>query len=380
VGPLRSVRIIEIAGLGAAPFAGMIFADLGAEVLLVDSPRGHPYPTDPKLDFMNRGKKRITIDLKSADGLAVLLKLVENADGLMEGFRPGTAERLGIGPAECLARNPKLSYGRMTGWGQHGPLATTAGHDINYIALSGALHMMARKGGKPTAPLNMLGDYAGGGMVLVYGMLSAILDARANGEGQVVDAAMLDGAATIMGPISGGIRGDNILFGPTPGDNVLDSGSHFYDTYETSDGKHVAVGAIEPHFYALLLEGLGLDPRDLPEQMDKVAWPKMKQVFAEVFRTKTRDEWSEIFDGTDACVSPVLSEAEAGEHPHNKARSTFTAIDGVYQHEAAPRFDKTPIAARVGTCAEGTHTKAILSMVGFTAEEIERLMREKSVA
>ncbi len=380
MGPLRSVKIIELAGLGAAPFAGMVFSDLGAEVILVESPRGSMFPVDPKLDFANRGKKRISIDLKSADGVAALMKLVAGADGLMEGFRPGVTERLGIGPEACLMVNPKLIYGRMTGWGQQGPLSKAAGHDINYIALSGALNAMARKGEKPTPPLNMLGDYAGGGMVMVYGMLSAIIDARFNGAGQVIDTAMLDGAATLMGPISGGVRGNNLLFGAIPGDNVLDTGSHFYDTYRTADGKYMAVGSMEPQFYALLLEGLGLDANELPDQMDKSKWPAMKEQFTQLFLSKTRAQWCEIFDGTDACVSPVLSEAEAMDHPHNKARGTFTDIDGVYQHQAAPRFDRTPTAATVAACKQGQHTTEILVSLGYSHEEIDKLIEAKSVA
>lgn len=379
MGPLKNLRIIEIAALGAAPFAGMLLADLGAEVILVDSPLPPSFPVKPKFDIMHRGKKRMTINLKDPEGKAALLKLVSTADALMEGFRPGVMERLGIGPDICLEQNKKLIYGRLTGWGQDGPLAQSAGHDINYIALSGALHALGRRGEKPFPPLNLLGDYAGGGMVLVYGMLSAIIEAKDSGSGQVVDAAMLDGAATLFGPITAGIRDQSIIFGPERGENVLDTGSHFYDTYETKDGKFMAVGAIEPHFYSLLVKGLGLNETELPHQMDKSQWPKMQETFTEIFKSKTRDEWCEIFEGTDACVSPVLSEDEVMSHPHNQSRNTVTYVDDFYQHNTAPRFSKSPESAPQPVAEPGTHTSELLQELGYSESSITELIDNKAI-
>lgn len=379
MGPLKNIRVIEIAALGAAPFAGMLLADLGAEVILVDSPLPPAFPVKPKFDIMHRGKKRVTINLKDPEGKAALLKLVSTADALMEGFRPGVMERLGVGPEECMAVNEKLIYGRLTGWGQDGPLSQTAGHDINYIALSGALHTFGRRGEKPFPPLNLVGDYAGGGMLLVYGILSAIIEAKDSGTGQVVDAAMLDGAATLIGPITAGIRDVSIIFGPERGENVLDTGSHFYDTYETQDGKFMAVGAIEPHFYSLLVKGLGLDEAELPHQMDKTKWPMMQEKFTEIFKTKTRSQWCEIFEGTDACVSPVLSEDEVMDHPHNKYRKTVTYVDDFYQHNTAPRFSKSPESAPQAVAEPGTHTAELLKEIGYSQDNIAELIDNKAI-
>jgi alpha-methylacyl-CoA racemase len=319
-GPLDGVRIIELAGLGPAPFAGMMLADAGADIIRIDRSERATYPpnTEPHVDLMNRGRRSVAVDLKHPDGVGLVLRLVEGADGLMEGFRPGVTERLGIGPDVCLARNPKLVYGRMTGWGQDGPMASAAGHDIDYIALAGALEPMARAGQRPFPPLNLVGDFGGGGMMLAFGMCAAIISARQTGAGQVVDAAMVDGAAALM-TMTYTLRSSG-MWKEERGTNLLDTGAHFYEVYETSDGGYMALGAIEPQFYAALLRGLELEGEDLPDQMDREAWPQMKERFAALFATKTRDEWTAVFEGTDACVAPVLSPWEAPSHPHLRAR------------------------------------------------------------
>jgi alpha-methylacyl-CoA racemase len=345
-GPLEGVRIIELAGLGPAPFAGMMLADAGADVIRIDrSDRAtHPPKDGAHVDLMNRGRRSVAVDLKHPDGVGLVLDLVATADGLMEGFRPGVAERLGLGPDECLARNPRLVYGRMTGWGQDGPMAQAAGHDIDYIALSGALGAIGRQGERPLPPLNLVGDFGGGGMLLAYGMLAAILGARTTGAGQVVDAAMVDGAASLM-TMTYTLRAAGI-WQDERGTNLLDTGAHFYEVYECADGGHFGVGAIEPQFYAELMRLLGLGDEDLSTQMDRTTWPGMKERFAAIFATRTRAEWEEVFAGTDACAAPVLSPWEAPDHPHNRARGTFTEVAGVVQPAPSPRFLGTPGAIR----------------------------------
>ncbi len=372
-GPLDGVRLIELAGIGPAPFAGMMLADAGADILRFDRSDRAAYP--PKdgahVDLMNRGRRSVAVDLKHPDGVALVLRLVERADGLMEGFRPGVAERLGLGPDVCLARNPRLVYGRMTGWGQDGPLAPTAGHDIDYIAVAGALEAVGRAGERPVPPLNLVGDFGGGGMLLAFGMVAAILGARATGAGQVVDAAMVDGAAALM-TMTYTLRQSGI-WRDVRGTNMLDTGAHFYEVYETSDGGFIGVGAIEPQFYAELLRLLGLAGEDLPDQMDREAWPAMKERFAAVFATRTRHEWAGIFAGTDACAAPVLSVAEAPDHPHNRFRGTFTEVAGVVQPAPAPRFLGTPGAIRRPPPNPGQYGDEALAEWGLATEEITGL-------
>jgi alpha-methylacyl-CoA racemase len=340
VGPLHGTKIIEIAGIGPGPFAAMLLADMGADVL-----RLYRADQPPLLgggggaDVVSRGRAAVPVNLKDSEGREFVLRLAERADGLLEGFRPGVMERLGLGPDVVLERNPKLVYGRMTGYGQEGPLASVAGHDINYISIAGALGAITREGDRPLFPLNLLGDYGGGGMLLAFGMVCGIVSARANGNGQVVDAAMVDGAA-LLTTIFHGLRAGGMWFDP-PGTNVLDSGAHFYEVYETSDGGHIAVGAIEPQFYAELLRLLELDPAQTP-QWDRERWPELKQQFAEVFKTRTRDEWAAVLEPAEACATPVLSLAEAPEHPHTTARGTFVEHDGIVQPAPAPRFSATP--------------------------------------
>jgi alpha-methylacyl-CoA racemase len=373
MGPLEGIRIIEIAGIGPGPYAAMMFADLGAEVIRVDRAQNVPvaFPAEPSPDLLNRGRRSIAVDLKNPDGVETVLRLVQSADALIEGFRPGVMERLGLGPAECRARNPRLVYGRMTGWGQHGPMAMAAGHDINYIALSGSLDPIGRRGEKPLAPLNLVGDFGGGGMMLVVGVLAALHERNRSGAGQVVDVAMTDGSAVLSTMIHSmrhmGFWSDE------RGTNMLDSGAHFYDTYETADGKYVSIGSIEPQFYAELLEKTGLAGEDLPRQMDRDAWPAFAERLAEVFKTRTREEWCAIMEGSDVCFAPVLSMAEAYEHPHNVARGTFVEVAGVTQPAPAPRFDRTPTAVQMPPAHPGQQTDEVLATWGFTADEIADL-------
>ncbi len=381
-GPLAGLRILEIAGIGPGPFAGFMLADMGAEVVKVDragSVRGGD-PATPPADVLQRGRRSVGVDLKSPEGVEVVLRLVEHADGLFEPFRPGVAERLGIGPDECLARNPKLVYGRMTGWGQDGPYASTAGHDINYIALAGALFHFGREGQPPTPPMNMVGDFGGGGWLLAYGMVCGLLSAARTGEGQVVDAAMVDGSASLMMMFHAframGIHDEN-----SRGTNMLDTGAHFYDVYETSDGEWVSIGSIEPQFYAELLRLTGLDGTELPHQMDRAQWGAMKERLRGVFRSKTRDEWCSIMEGTDVCFAPVLRMSEAAQHPHNVARGTFVELDGVVQPAPAPRFSRTPGAVQRPPAHAGQHTDEVLSeWLGADADEVAKLRAAGAVA
>ncbi len=373
MGPLSGYRIIEIAGIGPGPFCAMMLADMGAEIIRIDRSVGRTrsIEVDDTLDLSARGRRSIALDLKKAEAISVVLRLCAQADGLIEGFRPGVMERLGLGPEACLAANPSLIYGRMTGWGQDGPLAQTAGHDINYLALSGNLHMFGRREERPSAPLNVVADMGGGGLMLALGMLAALLERHRSGQGQVVDAAMFEGAAVLATSVwaqraMGWWRDER-------GANLLDSGAHFYEVYETSDGRHMAVGAIEPQFYALVLKGLGLDATSLPAQMDRNSWPAMKQRFANAFRSRTRADWQAVFNGTDACVSPVLTPLEAAEHPHAQARGSFRKMRGQPHPGPAPRFSRSTGSVANEPPRLGQHSDALLQTFGFSIAEVQAL-------
>ena len=376
MGPLHGVRVIEIASLAPAPFGCMVLSDLGADVLRVDRPTS--VGGDASIDPLGRGRRSIGLNLKDPAGVDVLLRLVETADVLVEGFRPGVTERLGFGPDACLERNPGLVYGRMTGWGQEGPMARMAGHDINYIAVAGALDPVGRAGERPLPPLNLVGDFGGGGMLLAVGILAALHERSSSGRGQVVDAAMVDGAALLTSFIHG-MRGQGV-WQDARGTNLLDSGAPFYDTYETADGLFMSVGALEPQFYAALLHGLGLEGEDLPAQLDRDRWPELRARFTEVFKRRTRDEWTAIFDGTDACVAPVLGLGEAPGHPHATARTGFIDVAGLPQPAPAPRFSRTPAATPAAPVRPGEHTDAALGELGLTAEEIAALRERGAIA
>ena len=342
-GPLSGVSVLEVGGIGPIPFVGMLLADLGADVLRLDRP-GLAAMVPPEKDPTLRGRASVPVDLRSAEGRALATELAERADALIEGFRPGVMERLGLGPDVLHAVNPRLTYGRMTGWGQDGPLAHTAGHDINYISVAGALGAMRRAGERPLAPLNLVGDYGGGAMFLALGVVCGVLEARSSGRGQVVDAAMVDGVA-LLTAVQHGMIASGMWKAEQPGTNILDSGAHFYETYETADGGHVAVGAGEPQFYARLLELLEIDPADAP-QFDRARWPELKQLFAKKFASKSRQAWADVLEQEDACATAVLGLNEAPLHPHLRARGTFVELDGLTQPNAAPRFDRTPSRAR----------------------------------
>jgi len=380
MGPLRGVKILEVAGIGPGPFAAMMLSDMGAEVLRIDrasSVRGGD-PSQPPPDPLARGRRSVALDLKHPDGLEALLRLVEGADALIEGFRPGVMERLGVGPDVCLERNPRLVFGRMTGWGQSGPIAHAAGHDINYIALAGALDPIGPKGGKPLPPLNLVGDFGGGGMFLAFGVVCGLLEARSSGKGQVVDAAMVDGASTLMAMFRGMTAMG--LWREERGVNMLDGGAHFYGAYETSDGGYVSVGSIEPQFYAELLEKTGLAGEDLPRQMARDEWPAMQQRLEAIFKTKTRDEWCEIMEGSDVCFAPVLSMSEAPSHPHNVERGAFVEIGGFAQPAPAPRFSRTEPRVPGPAAHPGQHTDAALADWGFSPDELGKLRASKAIA
>jgi alpha-methylacyl-CoA racemase len=377
MGPLQGLRVIEIASLAPAPFGCMVLSDFGADVLRVDRPGSPDRQLLPPDDPLCRGRRSIRLDLKQPDGVDVLLRLTDRADVLVEAFRPGVAERLGFGPEVCTERNPRLVYARMTGWGQEGPLASTAGHDIDYIAVSGTLDPIGRAGDRPVPPLNLVGDFGGGGMLLVVGVLAALLERERSGRGQVVDAAMVDGSALLASFLygmraSGGWRDER-------GTNLLDTGAPFYDTYATADGKFMAVGALEPKFYAELLTGLGLDPAGLPAQYDQSGWPALRAAFTEAFSGRTQAQWVEVFDGSDACVAPVISPAQAPGHPHNRARGTFVDVGGLVQPAPAPRFGRTGCAPPSPPVAPGAHTGEVLAGLGLTEAEIGDL-RDRGVA
>ena len=379
MGTLNGIRVVEFAGIGPGPFCSMMLADHGAEVLRLDRADGVQGGIDaPGKDLTVRGRKSVGLNLKSPEGVELALKLIEQADVLIEGFRPGVMERLGLGPDVCLKRNARLVYGRMTGWGQHGPLASAAGHDINYIAISGALGAMGRPDSPPAPPLNLVGDFGGGGMLLAFGVLAALLEAKSSGKGQVVDAAMSDGAAILMLPLysmhATGFWTDE------RGGNLLDSGAHFYDSYETKDGKYISIGSIEPQFYALLLKHIGLDSEELPDQMDRQAWPALKEKVRNIFLTKTRDEWCAIMDGTDVCFAPVLSMSEAKEYAHNRERGTFVEAHGITQPAPAPRFDRTPGTLDRAPSRPGQDTEEGLADWGIAPDEVARLREAKAIA
>ncbi len=366
--------MVELAGLGPGPFAAMLLADLGADVLRVDRPGARPFTGDTEHDLLARGRRSVAVDLKHPDGGEVVRRLAAQADVLLEGFRPGVAERLGVGPADCLARNPRLVYGRMTGWGQDGPLAATAGHDVGYIAVTGTLHAIGRAGGPPQVPLNLVGDFGGGALYLVVGVLAALLEARVSGRGQVVDAAIVDGTAhlatMVLGMLAGGAWQD------TRGVNLLDSGTPWYDVYETADGGHLAVGALEPQFYAQLVDRLGLT--GVAPDRAGADPAELRALFAATIRRRTRDEWVTVFAGSDACVAPVLSFAEAREHPHLAARQTYVEHHGVVQPAPAPRFSRTPAALGRPPAAAGAHTRAALADWGIG--DVDALLASGAVA
>jgi len=376
VGPLNGVKMIEIAGIVPGPFAAMMLADMGADILRIDRAQTDGLgltgdPEVPSLDFLGRGRRSIAVDLKNPEGVATVLRLAEKADALLEGFRPGVMERLGLGPDVCLERNPRLVYGRMTGLGQEGPLAHAAGHDINYIALAGALDPIGRRGGPPCPPLNLVGDFGGGGMLLAYGVVCALLERSHSGKGQVVDAAMVDGAAALMTIFHGAQQSG--WWNEERGTNMLDTGAHFYDVYETKDAKYVSIGSIEPKFYAELLEKTGLAGEDIPRQMDRSGWESTKERLKGIFKSKTRDEWCEIMEGSDVCFAPVLSMTETQQHPHIKARSTFVEIAGSPQPGPAPRFSRTQASISRPPPHGGQHTAEALADWDFGAAEIAKL-------
>ena len=377
-GPLAGLVVTELAGLGPAPFCGMVLADLGAEVIKVDRLGGQALPIgSADNDVLNRGKQSISVDLKDEAGIEVVLRIVARSDALIEGFRPGVAERLGVGPAQALARNPALVYGRMTGWGQTGPLATTAGHDIDYIALSGALHSVG-PAEPPYPPLNLVGDFGGGGMLLALGLLAAVIHARESGQGQVVDAAMVDGSALLMASHHGYLADG--WWRDQRANNLLDGAAPFYCTYRAADGGYVAVGALEPQFFAELLAGLSLESHEVGAQNDREGWPEMRRLFADRFEKRTRDEWAAHFEGTDACVAPVLSMTEAPNHHHNRERETFVEIDGVVQPGPAPRFSVTQPEIGRPPVAPGNDTDRVAIAAGFSEEQIVKLRESGAIA
>ncbi len=381
-GPLEGYKIIELAGIGPGPFAGMMLADMGAEVLRIDRAQAVREGAHPPLaDILGRGRRSVGVDLKHPQGREAVLRLVEGAHALIEGFRPGVTERLGLGPDDCLARNPKLIYGRMTGWGQEGPYASTAGHDINYIALSGTLSMIGRAGEAPVPPLNLVGDFGGGGMMLAYGVVCGLLEASRSGRGQVIDAAMVDGSALLAAMIHGfrttGMWGDR-------GSNLLDTGAWFYEVYETADGGHVSFGSIEPQFFQEMMRITGLaDDADglgpVPDQNDRSTWPAMKQRMADLVKTKTRDEWCDLLEGSDACFAPVLGPSEAPQHPHNQLRGTFAEVEGIVQPAPAPRFSRTEPEISGPPTHPGQHTDEALRDWGFSAHEVAQLRVAEAV-
>ena len=378
-GPLHDVKVLEIAGIGPGPFCGMMLADLGADVLRVDRAErvGRGAPDDARFDVLARGRRSVGVDLKHPEGVATVLDLVEHADVLIEGFRPGVAERLGIGPDRCLGRNPRLVYGRMTGWGQYGPYAHTAGHDINYIALAGALHPIGRRGEAPVPPVNFVGDFGGGGMLLALGVCAALIEARTSGIGQVIDAAMTDGSALLTAMFHG--LAATGAWSTDRGTNLLDTGSHMYDVFECSDGEYISLGSLEPQFYAEMCERLGIPIDEMPEY-ERERWPEFKERIRSVVCTRSRDEWCMLLEGTDVCFAPVLSLTEAPTHPHNIARSTFVEVSGVTQPAPAPRFSRTPGAIRRPPSAAGQHTDEALIDWGFTVDRLAALRDSGAIA
>ena len=372
-GPLSGVKILEFAGIGPAPFCGMLLSDLGADVVRIDRKGSQPYD---RFAVTTRGRRSVAVDLKNPAGVEAVLKLSEQAEGLIEGFRPGVMERLGLGPDQMLQRNPRLVYGRMTGWGQTGPLAKTAGHDINYIAITGALNAIGSTE-KPEIPLNLIGDYGGGALYLAFGLLAGILHARQTGKGQVVDAAMLDGTLSLLSIFFGNIAAGDWLNQRHV--NIIDGGSHFYNVYQCADDKWISLAAIEPQFYALLLEKAGIDDPEFKQQLDKSRWPQLRDKLAGIIKRKTCDEWCSILENTDACFAPVLDFAEATQHPHNQARGMFTELDGVVQPAPAPQFSATPGAVQSAPASAGQHNDEALADWGFSQDEIEKLKESGAV-
>jgi alpha-methylacyl-CoA racemase len=380
MGPLQGLKIIEMAGIGPAPMCAMLLADLGATVLRVDrqQPSGLGVPHETRFSVTHRSRHAIAVDLKRAEGVELVLRLAGTADALIEGFRPGVMERLGLGPEPCLARNPRLVYGRMTGWGQEGPLAQAAGHDLNYIALAGVLHAIGRAGAPPTPPLNLVGDFGGGALYLALGVACGIIEAQRSGKGQVVDAAMVDGAASLAAMFFGMRAAGQMTL--TRGENVLDSGAFFYDVYECKDGEYVALACIEDKFLAEFLERMEIDAREMPAKLDRSHWPAAKALIARRFKTRTREEWCRLLEGSDACFAPVLSMDEAPLHPHNLARGTFVEVDGIVQPAPAPRFSRTPSAAPTPPEPPGERGNASLAHWGFKPDEIAGLKRSGTLA
>jgi len=379
-GPLADIKIVELGSIGPSPFCCMLLADLGADVIRIDRPPGHDggAPIAARFDLLNRGRRRAMMDLKKPEAVAAVLRLVREADVLIEGFRPGVAERLGLGPDDCLLVNPRLVYGRMTGWGQEGPLALEPGHDINYISLTGVLHSIGRAGEPPSIPLNLVGDFGGGSLYLALGVVSAILESRSSGRGQVVDAAMVDGSASLMTLIYG-MRAAG-YWRDERGTNRLDSGAPWYNVYETKDGKHVSMAANEARFYQNALRVLGLHAVDPSEQHDQAGWPAMRERFAAIFRTRTRDEWAALTAGTESCITPVLSLAEAPSHPQVQARRTFIEVDGVVQPAPAPRFSGTPEGVQRPPAHAGQHTDEVLTEWGIDAASVAKLREAGAIA
>ena len=378
-GPLAGFRVIELAGIGPAPFCGMMLGDLGADVIRIER-AGVTLERDPTKDPLLRNRRSITLNLKHPEGVETALRLIATAHVLIEGYRPGVTERLGLGPDPCLSRNPRLVYGRMTGWGQDGPMASVAGHDINYIALAGTLHLIGPPGGKPTPPLNLLGDFGGGGMLLLSGVLAALLEASKSGRGQVVDAAMVDGAVALMGMMFA-LRADG-YFRDATGENTFAGGAPFYDTYETLDGKYISIGSLEPQFYTLLLQKLGLEQEaelqglglaSIGDPGARARWPALRRALQRAFKTRTREEWREMLEGSDVCFAPVLTLEEAAHHPHNVARHTFLEVGGVVQNAPAPRFSRTPAAIPAPGHVAGVDTEAVLLETGMLHDELQRL-------
>lgn len=380
MGPLTGIRVIEIAAIGPVPLAGMLLSDLGAEVIRVDRTQGGSVMGANPANIASRGRKSIAVNLKHADGVNTVLRLIETADVLLEGFRPGVMERNGLGPDVCLARNPRLVYGRMTGWGQDGPLSQAAGHDINYIAITGALAAIGRREGGPVPPINLVGDYAGGTMFLLLGVLSALVERSTSGKGQVVDAAITDGTISLLANVF--VNKALGIWSPLRQNNMLDGGAHYYDTYECADGRWISIGSIEPQFYKLLLEKLGipLEEADYNAHFKPDRWPALKARIAGVFRTRSSQEWCQLMEDTDVCFAPVLSVAEAPEHPHNRARGSFMVRDGVTQPAPAPRFSRTPGAVQGPPPAVGQHTDAILHDLGLDGATIARLKADGAVS
>ena len=376
-GPLAGLKVLELAGIGPGPFCGMMLADMGAEVIRIERPGGNPAAMAGH-SVLFRSRRSIAIDLKQPAGIQAVLRLVDRADALFEGFRPGVTERLGIGPDECLERNAKLVYGRMTGWGQDGPLAQTAGHDINYIALSGALHGIGRAGEKPVPPLNLVGDFGGGGMVLAFGMVCALLEAQRSGRGQVVDASMVEGASALMAMFHS-FRQQG-MYRDERGTNLLDTGAPFYEVYETADHKYITIGALEPQFYATLKDKLDLPDDPFAAQMNPARWPEQRDAFKQLFKTRTRAEWCELLEGSDACFAPVLELGEAADHPHNAARQSFVELEGNLQPGPTPRFSRSKPAQPWPAEKPGTDTRTVLLEAGFSRSEIDALLEQGAVA